>query len=212
MNNNYEYGKLEGALLFIYWCCIGGGALLIVCAGLSLIPALGTLFLTFSIFGVLSILAYTVAFGVGGLLFILAGNKLKKGSFDFYDTYLTGQIILVIGSIASEIFAIFSYVMDSSLITTTFSQILSLVICVCISVMYLSKSERVKAYFGERPLPHSKYWGYIQQLPPALTSEAPIDMGDINIPKPDFSSNNTSAEAPEDTAVELVVEEEKTEE
>ena len=195
MENNYEYGKLEGFLLVIYWCCIVGGALLIASAWFGLIGALGMLF-SFDIFGMLSVLANTAASVIGGLLFILAADKLKKVSFDFYDTYLTGQIILTAASIASEVFSILSFWLTSHLLRTTFTQILSLALGVCLSVMYLSKSERVKAYFGERPLPHSKYWAYLQQLPPFITSEAPLSTADINIPKPG-ATENTAPQQPE---------------
>ncbi len=179
MNNNYEYGRLDGFLSVIYWLSIVGGGLLILIGALAVLGAVPFL-LVGGIMYVVGILVDAAALIGGGVLYFMAAKQLKEVNPQFFDTYVLTMLLIAGGSVLSSVFLTLSWWGTGNLISTIIWQAISLVVSFCLSVMYLSKSERVRVFFGDRPLPQSKYWSIIQQLPTFLTDATPVNFSGQN--------------------------------
>lgn len=174
MNNNYEYGKLDGFLSVIYWLSLIGGGLMILTGLISTLRVLPYL-LVGGVFYIFAVLAEVAAFVGSGVLYLMSAKQLKEVNPQFFDTYVVGVLLMAACTIVSSIFLTISWWGTGNLISTIIWQVISLVVSFSLAVMYLSKSERVRVYFGERPLPKSKFWSTIQQLPTFLTDATPVN-------------------------------------
>ena len=124
---------------------------------------------------IFAVLVEAAAFIGSGVLAMMSAKQLKEVNPQFFDTYVLGMLLLAACNIVASLFLTLSLWGTGNLISTIIWQAVSIIIGFCLAVMYFSKSERVRVYFGERPLPKSKFWSTIQQLPTFLTDATPVN-------------------------------------
>ena len=163
-NPEQDYTVFGGWLLVWYWGLIIGGAIILLSTAL---PALITIVASFLIGFVyaIGILVSVVSVCISAVLEIQSAIQLKARNSKFFDTFMLGVLISVGGSIISSILTIRSVSGISRFIGSTVGSVISAAICLCLCIMYFSKSVRVSVYFESRPLQNSQFWSLIKLLP-----------------------------------------------
>ena len=173
MDQNYDHFKTFGGwLLVFYWFSIVGGALTLLTMALpSLIGITASFMYIGAIYGV-GVLVNVVSTAASSVFYIKSAIEMKARKPQFFDTLVLALLVMVFGGIISDLLTIRSARGIGGFVSFTIFTLILLAICLCIYIMYFSKSVRVKVYFEGRPLHNSKYWIWIKLLPAFIISES----------------------------------------
>ena len=165
-----DYNVFGGWLLVWYLILIIGSSINLLASGLAGLIALGVSFIVGPLFGIGSLIniAATIAFAIFA---IITAIQMKARNRQFFDNFIMGFLIITVGNILSSLLQIRSAFGVGNFIGTLVGILIGAAIGLGLYIMYLSKSERVKVYFGGRPLESSKYWNWIRLLPNFIISE-----------------------------------------
>lgn len=173
-----DYTQLGGFLLVWYWCLMIFGVLLILASVIPTLVSLASLFF-YGIVYFLGILLSLLASVVFAIFCIKAAGQLKARNPQFFDTYVTAQLVYLAVNIVANLLQISGPYGVGSFISVTIGSIIGLAIGLCLSIMYFSKSVRVGVYFGCRPLHYSRFWAWIKILPDFIISDSMPDPNNI---------------------------------
>ena len=165
-----DYNVFGGWLLVWYVLLIVGSILNFLGSGLVGLIAIGTSFIFGPLFGIGSLISIgsTIAFAIFA---IMTATQMKARNRQFFDNFIMGFLIITVGNILSSLLQIRTAFGVGNFIGTLIGILIGAAIGLGLYIMYLSKSERVKVYFGGRPLESSRYWGWIRLLPNFIISE-----------------------------------------
>jgi hypothetical protein len=169
-NPAQDYTVFGGWLLVWYWCLIIGGALTLVGMALpALISIVGSFLIGF-IYAI-GVLISMASICISAICNIYAAIQLKARKTQFFDTYVLGMLVSLVGGIVSSLFKMGGLRGFGGFISSSIGSIIGVGIGLCLCIMYFSRSVRVKTYFGCRPAESSQYWTWIKMLPDFITAE-----------------------------------------
>ena len=170
MNGNTDYQIFGGWLMVFYWCSIIGGIIVLLSMAVPALISIAASLLIGVIYAA-GILVSVLASCVSALCNIMAAVKMKARNPQFFDTFVLGMIVSLVGSVLSGLLKISGPFGFGSFIGGVIGSVIGIAIGLCLCVMYFSKSVRVNVYFGGRPLRKSRYWDLIKGLPAFIISE-----------------------------------------
>ena len=163
-NPEQDYTVFGGWLLVWYWGLIVGGAIILLSTALpALFSVVASLLIGFVY--AIGVLVSVVSVCISAVFEIQAAIQLKARNSKFFDTFMLGVLISLGGSVISNILMIRSISGISRFIGSTIGSVIGAAVCLCLCIMYFSKSVRANVYFECRPLQNSQYWSLIKLLP-----------------------------------------------
>ena len=173
-NQNQDYTVFGGWLMVWYWCLIVGGILILLTMVIPALVSIAASFLVGFVYAA-GILVSIASVCVSAVFEIKAAIQLKARAPQFFDILLFATVISVGGGILANLLKIRNAYGVTRFIGSTISSLIGFAIGMCLCIMYFSKSVRVNAYFGGRPLQQSRYWNWIKLLPQFIISDTMPD-------------------------------------